>query len=197
MIVFITLIVWFGPFRELGGVMKAMEWPFITVVAVQKAKSTSHSTDPKAIKSNLTKVFKQLLRIQLPYPLLCRLSLVVVCQFSWLYIHAMNFIAWMNEFIAIACNDCIDAILSAITVYGCDACNICISTWACSEFWCLVELLWMYVYATLWFCKRFSIPWTYFVSPIIFRYKRGTYVIYTLWVLFGSVKTINYTTSYY
>ncbi|XP_067942264.1 RAD50-interacting protein 1-like [Watersipora subatra] len=51
--------------REMSAIMKFMEWPFIAAINTQKPKSSATS-EPKVIKSNLSKIFKQLLRIQLP-----------------------------------------------------------------------------------------------------------------------------------
>ena len=48
--------------------MKSMEWPFVTAIGAQKTKPANLAEDPQKIAGNLCKLFKLLLRIQLPYP---------------------------------------------------------------------------------------------------------------------------------
>ena len=50
--------------------MMSMKWPFISAIATTtKAKPALSLTDEQ-IRSRLVSIFKQLLRLQLPYPLL-------------------------------------------------------------------------------------------------------------------------------
>ena len=48
--------------------MKSMEWPFVNAIGAQKTKPANLAEDPQKIEGNLCKLFKLLLRIQLPYP---------------------------------------------------------------------------------------------------------------------------------